>query len=93
MRTVRGSMKKPKLRWEKSGRSYIAYAGRLTLVVQRRPRTIYGAGLWFVREVFGDWFPISGTPEFEVFDDAVGAAETAARKALKAAAKALGRRR
>jgi hypothetical protein len=81
--------KKPKLKWEKSGRSFGAVAGRLTLMVRREPRTIYGAGRWFVREVFGHSFLDSET--YPSLDAAAIAAEAAGRKALTAAKKALGR--
>ena len=83
-------MRKPKLKWEKSGRSFVAYAGRLTLEIQRRHRSVYGPGDWFVREVFGNNFPPVSV-DFVVFDAAAVAAETYAREALKSAAKALGR--
>lgn len=86
-------MKKPKLKWEKSGRSYVAHAGRLRLIVRRNPITVarpFDPG-WRVREVFGNHFPV--TEDFAYFDAAAVAAETAARTMLKAAAKALGRRR
>lgn len=87
-------MRKPKLKWEKSGRSFVAYAGRLRLTVAKTPARFVGGGSWRVRDVFGDQFvPSTFDTDFALMEVAAVAAETYARTALKAAAKALGRRR
>lgn len=85
-------MKTLKLVWRKSGRSYVAYAGRLRLTVARTPCRFVGGGSWRVREVFGDQFAVSAD-DFASMEAAAVAAETNARVALKAAVKALGRQR
>lgn len=81
-------MKKPKLKWMKSGRSFVAYAGGLHLTVTKTPMRLIGARLWRVRDVFGNHV---GGDDFVFMESAAVAAETYARKALRAAQKALGR--
>lgn len=81
--------RKLKLKWEESGRSFVAYAGRLRLTVAKTPMRFVGGGTWRVKDVLGDQFAARG--DFDSFEDAALAAEAYARTALKFAAKALGR--
>lgn len=83
-------MKKPKLNWEKSGRSFVAYAERLRLTVAKRPERFVDGGKWRITEVFGDQFALMGV-DFDSMEEAAIAAEACGRRALKFATKALGR--